>query len=78
MAGKLHEAVHAFEAVVLKEKEHSEAWRMLGMCHAENDEDKKAILCLERAVEEDPYNLDALRPPLRTNRTRRVPNPVLT
>ena len=59
MAGKLHEAVHAFEAVVLKEKEHSEAWRMLGMCHAENDEDKKAILCLERAVEEDPYNLDA-------------------
>jgi peroxin-5 len=33
---------------------------MLGQSHAENDEDKRAILCLERAVEEDPYNLSAL------------------
>jgi peroxin-5 len=33
---------------------------MLGMSHQEHDEDRKAIQCLERAVEEDPYNLDAL------------------
>ena len=38
----------------------AEAWRMLGQSHAEHDEDRRAIACLERAVEEDPYNLEAL------------------
>ena len=33
---------------------------MLGQSHAENDEDRKAIHCLERAIEEDPYSLPAL------------------
>jgi peroxin-5 len=33
---------------------------MLGTCHSEIDNDKKAILCLTRAVDLDPYNLDAL------------------
>jgi peroxin-5 len=50
-AGSLRDAVLAFQAVVGKEPNHSEAWRMLGVVHQENDEDKKAILCLERAVE---------------------------
>lgn len=61
-AGKLRDAVLAFEAVVQHErgKEHDEAWRMLGTCHAENDEDKKAIQCLNKALKCDPYNLDAL------------------
>ena len=59
-AGNLRDAVLAFQAVVSSEPTHSEAWRMLGMVHQENDEDKKAILCLERAVEYDAYNLDAL------------------
>lgn len=58
--GNLKEAVLAFQAVVAEEPSHSEAWRMLGLVHQENDEDKKAILCLERAVEHDAYNLDAL------------------
>ena len=31
-----------------------------GTCHAENDEDKKAIVSLRRSVEEDPYNIDSL------------------
>ncbi len=31
-----------------------------GLSHAENDEDRKAIACLEKSVEADPYNLDAL------------------
>ena len=30
------------------------------MTHAENDEDKRAIACLERAVEHDPYSLPSL------------------
>jgi peroxin-5 len=58
--GRLSEAILAFEAEVQQHPENSEAWRMLGECHAENDEDKSAIICLERAVEEDPYNLPAL------------------
>lgn len=33
---------------------------MLGQSHAENDQDRLAISCLERAVEMDPYSLDAL------------------
>jgi tetratricopeptide (TPR) repeat protein len=31
-----------------------------GQCYAELDDDKSAIACLERAVEQDPYNLPAL------------------
>ncbi len=30
------------------------------MTHAENDEDKRAIACLERAVDHDPHSLPAL------------------
>lgn len=59
-SGDLANAVLAFQAVVTSEPAHSEAWRMLGLVHQENDEDKKAILCLERAVEYDAYNCDAL------------------
>lgn len=59
-AGHLDDAILAFEAEVQQHPENSDAWRMLGECHAENDEDKSAIVCLERAVEEDPYNLSAL------------------
>lgn len=59
-SGYLDDAIFAFEAEVQQHPENSEAWRMLGECHAENDEDKTAILCLERAVKEDPYNLSAL------------------
>ena len=31
-----------------------------GVCHSENDEDKKAIISLRRSLDEDPYNLDSL------------------
>ncbi|ETV69099.1 hypothetical protein H257_15069 [Aphanomyces astaci] len=58
--GNLKEAILAFEASLQEAPDHSDAWRMLGECHAENDQDKQAISCLNRAVEEDPYNLDAL------------------
>jgi peroxin-5 len=33
---------------------------MLGVSHAENDEDRKAIMCLKTSVNHDPYNLEAL------------------
>ena len=32
---------------------------MLGICYAENEEDKKAIYCLKKAVDLDPYNIEA-------------------
>ena len=58
--GRLGEATMAFHAVVEADPAHADAWHMLGIVHQENDEDKKAILCLERAVENDAYHLDAL------------------
>lgn len=50
-AGELSQAILAFEAELTARPENAEAWRMLGTSHAENDEDKRAIACLERAVE---------------------------
>eukprot|EP01038_Epipyxis_sp_PR26KG_P004868 gene4868-6820_t len=63
--GKLKEAILLFETIVKNDNSLTadlmdESWRMLGVCHAENEEDKKAILCLEKAVECDPFNLDSL------------------
>jgi len=58
--GQVAKAILAFEAEVQKNVDSDEGWRMLGMCHAENDEDKRAILCLKKSVECDPYNLEAL------------------
>eukprot|EP01041_Mallomonas_annulata_P004750 gene4750-9432_t len=58
--GKIPEAIEAFESVLMKDMEYSEAWSKLGLCHAENDDDKKAITCLIKAKEFDPYNLEAL------------------
>lgn len=50
-AGELSSAILAFEAELQLRPDNAEAWRMLGTSHAENDEDKRAIACLERAVE---------------------------
>ncbi len=59
--GEIRDAILAFQAHVQHEvDDSSEGWRMLGKCHQEHDEDRQAIECLKRAVEEDPYNLDAL------------------
>ena len=59
--GNIREAILAFEAdLQLNPEGNSEAWRMLGMAHQENDEDPSAITCLERAVDADPYALPAL------------------
>eukprot|EP00455_Lapot_gusevi_P026840 TRINITY_DN2831_c0_g1_i1.p1 TRINITY_DN2831_c0_g1~~TRINITY_DN2831_c0_g1_i1.p1 ORF type:complete len:694 (-),score=222.17 TRINITY_DN2831_c0_g1_i1:74-2101(-) len=59
-AGDLSEAILAFEAVVQKNPENADCWRLLGQCHAENEEETSAIASLLKAVELDPYNLEAL------------------
>lgn len=58
--GDIKEAILAFEGGVQKRSDNDECWRYLGMCHAENDEDKQAIACLQKAIEIDPYNLESL------------------
>eukprot|EP00605_Chrysophyceae_sp_TOSAG23-4_P002137 GSChrysophyteH1.ASY1.ANO1.2364.1 assembled CDS len=58
--GRVSEAILAFEANLQVHADHDESWRILGLCHAENDMDREAIICLKRAVECDPYNLEAL------------------
>jgi len=59
-AGKTADAILAFQAAVTKDSNHADAWRMMGQAHQEMDEDGKAIACLERAVEQDAYCIDAL------------------
>lgn len=59
--GNIQAAIHSFEAELQQNNpDHVDAWHMLGSCHAENDEDKRAISCFRRALECDPYHLDAL------------------
>ncbi|XP_040960183.1 uncharacterized protein [Gossypium hirsutum] len=41
--GLLSEAVLALEAEIMKNPENAEGWRLLGITHAENDDDQKVI-----------------------------------
>jgi peroxin-5 len=38
----------------------SDTWRWIGTAQAENDHDQIAILCLEKSIEADPDNVEAL------------------
>lgn len=58
-AGELSDAIHAFEAALRREPENSEWWRLLGMAHAENDRDDRAMSALGTSIEMDPNNLQA-------------------
>ncbi|KAI3466355.1 hypothetical protein Pfo_023018 [Paulownia fortunei] len=58
--GLLSEAVLALEAEVLKNPDNAEGWRLLGVTHAENDDDQQAIAAMMRAQEVDPTNLEVL------------------
>lgn len=58
--GDLTRAILAFEAAVQKDPENVEAWRLLGQCHADNENERPAIAALTRTIELDPYNLEAL------------------
>ena len=54
------QAARAFTRIVKADDSNSEAWRMLGQCHADNDDDRKAVRCLAAAVDKDGSNLKAL------------------
>ncbi|XP_021320776.1 peroxisome biogenesis protein 5 isoform X2 [Sorghum bicolor] len=58
--GLLSEAVLALEAEVLKNPDNAEGWRLLGVTHAENDDDQQAIAAMMRALEANPTNLEIL------------------
>jgi peroxin-5 len=59
--GNLKQAIRSFEMELQqKDPDNATAWRMLGRCHAENDQDPEAIKCLEAAVDRDPYDPEAL------------------
>ncbi|KAJ6724048.1 PEROXISOMAL TARGETING SIGNAL 1 RECEPTOR PEX5 [Salix viminalis] len=58
--GLLSESVLALEAEVLKNPDNAEGWRLLGIAHAENDDDQQAIAAMMRAHEADPRNLEVL------------------
>ncbi|KAI9481683.1 MAG: hypothetical protein EXX96DRAFT_595360 [Benjaminiella poitrasii] len=58
--GSLSDAAMAFEAVVQKNPQDSEAWMHLGNAQAQNEKEEPAIRALEKAIEVDPGNLQAL------------------
>ena len=59
--GNISEAILCFESTLRNiDPEHADAWRMLGRCHTENDEDSKAIVCMMRSIERDPYSPETL------------------
>eukprot|EP00850_Spirogloea_muscicola_P017013 SM000142S00527 [mRNA] locus=s142:113038:117833:- [translate_table: standard] len=58
--GLLSEAVLALEAEVLKNPNNAEGWRLLGISHAENDDDRQAIASMVRARDAEPSNLEVL------------------
>jgi len=59
--GNLKVAISSFEMELqLNNKDNATAWRMLGKCHAENDQDLEAIQSLEAAVDRDPFCPDTL------------------
>ena len=58
--GNLSLAALAFEAAVQQEPTHVDAWVQLGNAQAQNEKEAPAIRALERALELDQNNLDAL------------------
>eukprot|EP01083_Nonionella_stella_P103377 295144_1 len=59
-SGNLNEAILAFEACVKGEANRSEAWRYLGICHADNENENGAISAYLKCHSLDPYDLDTL------------------
>mmetsp|Transcript_110662 Transcript_110662/g.226354 ORF Transcript_110662/g.226354 Transcript_110662/m.226354 type:complete len:616 (+) Transcript_110662:984-2831(+) len=59
--GNIRDAIKSFEMELqLKNTDNAKAWRMLGKCHAENDQDPEAIQCFEASVDRDPFCPEAL------------------
>ena len=58
--GDISAAIEAFEMELLRDRANDECWKYLGLCHAENDCDSRAIECFNHSIEYDPFNLDSL------------------
>ncbi len=58
--GVLSEAVLALEAAAARDPAACEAWRLLGTVHAENDDDRRAIAAMARALQAQPDNREVL------------------
>ncbi|KAL6733598.1 hypothetical protein Aduo_004231 [Ancylostoma duodenale] len=59
-AGDLGNAMLAYEAAVQKNPRDAEAWCRLGLSHAENEHDSKAIAAFNNCLKIQPNNEDAL------------------
>ncbi|CAD6198277.1 unnamed protein product [Caenorhabditis auriculariae] len=58
--GDIGNAVLAYEAAVQKEPQDAQAWCRLGLSHAENERDAKAILAFQKSLAIQPSNKEAL------------------
>lgn len=61
--GSLSEIALALEAAVQRDPHNDKAWEALGMIQAENEKENPAIAALQRAVQENPMNLNSLMVP---------------